>query len=54
MRTYQIKLNPEKCVFGVPPDKMLGFLVSARGSECNPEKIAGIDRMQQPKNLKDV
>ena len=54
LRTYQIKLNPEKCVFGVPAGKLLGFLVSERGIECNPEKIAVIERMQQPGNLKDV
>src|SRR3954467_4042504 len=54
LRTYQIKLNPEKCVFGVPVDKLLGFLVSKRGIECNPEKIAAIERMDQPKNLKQV
>ena len=54
MQTYKIKLNPEKLVFGVPAGKLLGFLVSARGIECNPEKIATIERMQQPKNLKDV
>ena len=54
LRTYQIKLNPEKCVIGVPAGKLLGFLVSERGIECNPEKIAAIERMSKPKNLKDV
>src|ERR1043165_8062546 len=54
LRTYQIKLNPEKCVFGVPAGKLLGFLVSKRGIECNPEKIAAIDRMSKPRNLKDM
>src|SRR3954466_14680970 len=54
LRTYQIKLNPEKCVFGVQAGKLLGFLVSERRTECNPEKIAAIDRMEQPKNLKQV
>ena len=54
LRTYQIKLNPEKCVFGVPADKLLGFLVSEQGIECNLEKIVVIERMQQPRNLKDV
>ena len=54
LRTYQIKLNPEKCVFGVPAGKLLGFLVSERGIECNPEKIAAIDWMDRPKNLKQV
>ena len=32
----------------------MGFLVSERGIECNPEKIAAIERMDQPKNLKQV
>src|SRR3954465_5449432 len=54
LRTYQIKLNPEKCVFGVPFGRLLGFLVSERGIECNPEKIAAIERMNKPRNLKDV
>ena len=41
-------------MFGVPAGKLLEFLVSERGIECNPEKIAAIERMQQPRNLKDV
>ena len=54
LRTYQIKLNPEKCVFGVPAGKLLGFLVSERGIKCNPEKIAAIERMSRPTNLEEV
>src|SRR3954465_10196213 len=54
LRTYKIKLNPEKCVFGVLAGKLLGFLVSERGIECNPEKIAAIEWMSKPRNLKDV
>src|ERR1041385_7172035 len=42
LRAYQIKLNPEKCVFSVPAGKLLGFLVSKRGIECTPEKIAAM------------
>lgn len=33
LRRYKIKLNPEKCVFGVPTRKLLGFVVSKRGIE---------------------
>ena len=44
LRRFQMKLNPEKCVFGVPAGQLLGFLVSARGIEANPEKIAAIDK----------
>jgi hypothetical protein len=39
LRRYRWKLNPEKCVFGVPTGKLLGFIVSHRGIEANPEKI---------------
>ena len=42
LRAYNIKLNPEKCVFGVPAGKLLSFMVSERGIEANPEKIAAI------------
>ena len=39
LRAYDIKLNPEKCVFGVLTGKLLGFIVSNRGIEANPAKI---------------
>ena len=39
---YKMMLNPTKCVFGVPAGKLLGFLVSNRGIEANPEKIKAI------------
>ena len=42
LRTYDIKLNPEKCVFGVPAGKLLGFIVSSRGIEANPAKIQAL------------
>ena len=54
LRKWSWKLNPEKCVFGVPSGKLLGFLVSHRGIEANPEKMNAILRMGQPQNQKDV
>ena len=39
LRVYKMMVNPKKCVFGVPAGKLLGFLVSNRGIETNPEKI---------------
>ena len=54
LRRFQIKLNPEKCVFGVPAGQLLGFLVSERGIECNPVKIKAIERMEIPIKLRDV
>jgi hypothetical protein len=54
LRRFRMKLNPAKCTFGVPTGKLLGFLVSSRGSEENPGKIRAIERMQLPQDLKDV
>ena len=51
LRSYNIKLNPEKCVFGVPVGKLLGFMVYERGIEANPEKIAAIQNMKPPQKL---
>ena len=42
LRTYDIEINPEKCVFGVPAGKLLGFIVSNRGIEANPAKIQAL------------
>src|SRR6266480_1299943 len=49
-----MELNPEKCTFGVPAGKLLGFLVSRRGIEANLAKIAAIERMALPQKLIDV
>ena len=54
LRRYRMKLNPEKCTFGVPAGKLLGFLVSSRGIEANPSKIRAIESMKLPRCLKDV
>ena len=48
------RLNPEKCVCGVPSGKLLGFLVSRRGIEANPEKVKEIEDMSPPQNLKEM
>jgi hypothetical protein len=54
LRQHEVKLNPEKCVFGVPRGMLLGFVVSERGIEANPEKISAIMNMGPIKNLKGV
>jgi ribonuclease HI len=54
LRAKGVKLNPEKCVFGVPRGMLLGFIVSERGIEANPEKIAAITNMGPVKDLKGV
>jgi ribonuclease HI len=54
LRVYRWKLNPEKCVFGVPSSKLLGFMVSHRGIEANPTKVDTIRKMNRPTGKKDV
>jgi hypothetical protein len=47
-----LKLNPEKCVFGVKKGKFLGCLVSTKGIDANPSKIEAIPRMEPPSTKK--
>ena len=54
LRKINLKLNLEKCVFDVPSGKLLGFFVSQRGIEANPDKIKAIEQIEAPKRVKDV
>jgi hypothetical protein len=54
LKAKGVKLNPEKCVFGVPRGMLLGFIVSERGIEANPEKITAITNMGPINDLKGV
>jgi hypothetical protein len=53
-RATRTKLKPKKCVFGVSAGKLLGFLVSYRGIEANPEKVKVIEAMRPPARIKDI
>jgi hypothetical protein len=54
LQQHGVKLNPEKCVLEVPRGMLLGFLMSERGIEANPEKISAIMEKGPIKNLKGV
>jgi hypothetical protein len=54
LRANRVKLNPEKCVFGVPRGMLLGYIISQRGIEPNPEKVAALNRMGPIRDLKGV
>nr|KYP57535.1 Transposon Ty3-I Gag-Pol polyprotein [Cajanus cajan] len=54
LRKHQMRLNPDKCVFGVSGSKFLGFMLSSRGIEANPDKCQAIIDMRSPSNLKEV
>ena len=54
LRRFKWKLNPTKCVFGVPSGKLLSFIVSSRGIEANPTKVNAIRFMKPHKSKKDL
>jgi hypothetical protein len=54
LREYRWKLNPKKCVFGVPSGKLLGFIISHRDIEANPKNISAITSMKAPMCIEDV
>jgi hypothetical protein len=54
MREARLRLNLEKCIFGVRQGKILGYLVSHRGIEANPTKIQTIINMMPPRSTRDV
>ena len=54
LRSYNMKLNPAKCAFGVSVGKFLGFIVNHRGIEANPDKIKAVLDMPSPSGIKEV
>ena len=54
LQSYNMKLNPNKCTFGVTAGKFLGFMVSQRGIEVNLEKIRAIMELEPPRTVKEV
>jgi hypothetical protein len=54
LRKFRWKLNPTKCVFGVQSEKLLGFIISNRGTEANPMKITTITDMEASATIKNV
>ena len=54
LRTYNMKLNPSKCAFGVTTGKFLGFMVSQKGIEVNLEKVRAIMELAPPKTVKEM
>jgi hypothetical protein len=52
LRDNGVKLNPEKCFFGVPRGMLLGYIVSQRGIEANPEMVATLERMGPIRDLR--
>ena len=54
IKEYRLRLNPQKCIFGVTTGKLLGFLVSDRRIEVDPSKIKAILEMPPPRSEKEI
>ena len=54
LRKFKLRLNPAKCTFGVRSGKLLGFIVSQRGIEVDPDKVHAIREMPHPRTEKEV
>uniref|UniRef100_A0A2N9HUB0 Uncharacterized protein n=1 Tax=Fagus sylvatica TaxID=28930 RepID=A0A2N9HUB0_FAGSY len=54
LKKYQLRLNPNKCAFGVTSGKLLGFIVSGRGIEIDPAKVQAIRSMPAPRTEKEI
>ena len=53
IKEYKLRLNPQKCTFGVTVEKLLGFLVSDRRIEVDLSKIKVILDMPPPKSERE-
>jgi hypothetical protein len=54
LRQAGLKLNPEKCIFGVSKGKMIGYIISAEGIRANPDKTKAIISVVEPTTNKEV
>ena len=54
LRKYKLRLNPNKCTFGVRSGKLVGFIVNEKGIEVDPAKVKAIQEMPAPKTEKQV
>jgi len=54
LKAVGMRLNPDKCVFGVEGEKFLVFMLTSERIEANPDKCQAIMEMQSPKTVKEV
>ena len=54
LKRHKLRLNASKCSFGVGLGKFLGYMVTHRGVEVNPDQIKAINDLQPPRNPKEI
>ena len=54
LKKYKLRLNPNKCTFGVRSGKILGFIINGKGIEVDPAKVKSIQEIPDPRIEKEV
>nr|CAN78460.1 hypothetical protein VITISV_006968 [Vitis vinifera] len=54
IRRFRLRLNPKKCTFRVTSGKLLGYMVSERGIEADPDKSGAIIDMPAPRTEREI
>ena len=54
LRRHKLRLNADKCAFGVGVGKFLGYLITNRGIEVNPDQIEAVKRLKPRSSPKEV
>lgn len=54
MEKFKLQLNPKKCAFRVTSGKLLGYIISKKGIEVDPEKVQAIMEILPPKNISQM
>ena len=54
LRKHKLRLNASNCSFGVGSGKFLGYMVTHREIEVNPDQVKEINSLQPPRNPKEV
>ena len=54
LRQHKLRLNAEKCAFGVGAGKFLGYLITCWGIEFNPDQIKAVKHLKSLSNPKEV
>jgi hypothetical protein len=54
LRKFKLMMNLEKCKFGVPSSKLLGYMFFRQGINPNLEKVSAFTKMAPPESLRDI
>ena len=54
LRKHKLRLNASKCSFSVGSSKFLGYMVTHRGIEVNPDQVKAINSLKLPRNPKEI